>query len=111
MAYSEELAERVRTSVTKVEGVTERKMFGGLAFMLDGNMFCGVVKDELMVRVVPERYEHALALPRARPMDFTGRPMRGMVFAGPPPDGTDAWLHGWLELALGFARSLPAKTR
>lgn len=109
MTFSEELAQRMRRAVADTAGITERKMFGGLAFMVNGNMFCGVVEDELMVRTGPERYEDALARRGARPMDFTGRPMRGMVFVSPPSDVTDRWLRDWVELGLTFAQSLPAK--
>jgi TfoX/Sxy family transcriptional regulator of competence genes len=82
MAYDESLAGRVRRIVGDKAGVEERKMFGGLAFLLEGRMFCGIVKDEFMVRVGPERHAEALAAPHARQMDFTGRPMKGMVYVG-----------------------------
>ena len=82
MAYDEELAERIRAALADRTDVIERKMFGGLTFMLRGNMCCGVEKTNLMVRVGPERYDEALAQPHARLMDFTGRPMKGMVFVG-----------------------------
>ena len=83
MAYDEKLAERIRVALRGRAGIEERRMFGGIAFLLDGRMFCGVVKDELMVRVGRERHDEALQHPFVRPMDFTGRPMRGMVFVGP----------------------------
>ncbi len=83
MAYNEELAARIRTSLEGRPGVIERKMFGGIAFMIHGNMCCGVINDDLMVRVGPDSHEASLALPHARPMDFTGRPRKGMVFVGP----------------------------
>ena len=73
MPFDEALADRVRGMVARQAGVKERKMFGGLSFMVAGNMFCGVIKNELMVRVGPERYAAALDQPGARPMDFTGR--------------------------------------
>jgi len=91
------------------EGVTERKMFGGLAFMLGGNMCCGVLEDDLMLRVGPERYDDALARPGARPMDFTGRPMKGMVYVDGNTVATDAKLRDWIDVAVGFVGSLPAK--
>jgi TfoX/Sxy family transcriptional regulator of competence genes len=80
VAYDEDLADRVRSVLPAGEAVTEQQMFGGLAFMLDGHMFCGVVKDTLMLRLGPEAAGRALAQPHVRPMDFTGRPMKGMVF-------------------------------
>ncbi len=109
MAYNEQLAERVRAIVGDGPGLSERKMFGGIAFMLNGNMFCGITRDDLMVRVGPDRFEEALASPGARPMDFTGRPMKGMVFVGPEGYATDEQLRGWVEQTLEYARSLPAK--
>ena len=107
MAYDEELAIRIRTALPRREGIAERKMFGGIAFMLRGNMFCGVVKDTLMVRVGRDEYESALARPHARPMDFAGRPMRGMVFVGPKGCCVDNDLQSWLERGLKFVDSLP----
>jgi TfoX/Sxy family transcriptional regulator of competence genes len=110
MAYNEQLAERVRTIVGDGPGLSERKMFGGIAFMLNGNMFCGITRDDLMVRVGPERFEEALASPGARLMDFTGRPSRGMVFVGSEGYATDKQLRGWVEQTLAYATSLPAKS-
>ena len=109
MAYDEQLAQRVRQALSSQDGIIEKKMFGGLAFMLHGNMSVGVEKDQLMVRVGPDRYEEALAQPHARPMDFTGRPMKGFVYV--PLDGlsTDADLQEWVQLGLDFALSLPGK--
>ena len=109
MAYDGELAERVRKALAGREGFTERKMFGGISFMLRGNMCCGVEKDQLMVRVGPERYEEALARPHARPMDFTGRPMRGMVYVGPGGCDSDEALAAWVKRGADFAASLPPK--
>ena len=109
MAYDEQLAERVRLTLAGREGHSERKMFGGIAFMLAGNMFCGIVKDELMVRVGPERHDDALSQPHARPMDFTGRAMRGMVYVQRDGFRTDSDLKQWVELGLMFAVSLPPK--
>jgi hypothetical protein len=87
MAYDEKLAQRVRQALSGQDGIVEKKMFGGLAFMLHGNMSVGVEKDRLMVRVGPDRYDEALARPHARPMDFTGRPMKGFCVRAPggPP--------------------------
>ena len=109
MAYDEELAERIRRALAGRQGVSEKKMFGGIAFMLRGNMCCGIVRDDLMVRVGPERHEEALAQPHARPMDFTGRPMRGMVYVTPEGCRTDEALKRWVEQGLNFAATLPAK--
>jgi TfoX/Sxy family transcriptional regulator of competence genes len=108
MAYDEALAERVRAAFAGEDGITERKMFGGLAFMLHGNMACGIVKDELMLRLGPEGAERALDEPHVRQMDFTGRPMTGMVFVGPGGLGGDA-LRRWVGEAASYARALPPK--
>jgi len=109
VAYDEELAERIRRALAGRQGVSEKKMFGGIAFMLRGNMCCGIVGDELMVRVGPGRFQEALAEPHARPMDFTGRPMRGMVYVTPEGCRTDEALKRWVEQGLNFAATLPAK--
>jgi TfoX/Sxy family transcriptional regulator of competence genes len=108
VAYDEELAGRVRAVLPRGEGVTERRMFGGLAFMLGGHMFCGVVADALMVRLGPVAAGRALGQPHVRPMDFTGRPMKGMVFVDPAGLRGDA-LRQWVGAAAGYARGLPPK--
>lgn len=110
MAYNETLAARVRMTLAGRMQVTEKKMFGGLTFMLRGNMCCGVVKDDLVVRVGPVNQDEALAEPNARPMDFTGRPLRGMVYIGPEGYRNDEELRHWVDQALSFALSLPPKT-
>ena len=109
MAYDETLAQRIRELLADKHSVVEKRMFGGIAFMLHGNMSCGIVKDQLMVRVGPERHAEALAQPHARPMDFTGRPMKGMVYVGPEGLRSDADLNDWVRLAEEFAGSLPPK--
>jgi catechol 2,3-dioxygenase-like lactoylglutathione lyase family enzyme len=108
VAYDEDLAGEVRAALPHDAGVTERQMFGGLAFMLGGHMFCGVVKDSLMVRLAPEAADRALDEPHVRPMDFTGRPMKGMVFVDPAGLHGDA-LRQWVDAAASYARSLPPK--
>ena len=108
MAYDEELADRVRVLLVGEEGLTERKMFGGLAFMVNGHMACGIVKDELMLRLGAEGAEAALERPNVRPMDFTGRPMTGMVYVERGGLG-DSELKGWVAQAAAFARFLPPK--
>lgn len=107
MAYDLELAERVRTRVGG--DASEKKMFGGVAWMVGGNMAVGIVKDDLMVRVGPDAHEDALAQPHARPMDFSGKPMVGMVYVAPAGVADDAALDGWVGRGVAFARSLPAK--
>ncbi len=111
MAYDERLAERVRAALAGERGISERKMFGGLAFLVDGKMCVGVLHDELMVRTGRERYAEALRRPHARPMDFTGRATTGMVYAGAPGIARSAALQRWLELALTAAREASASRR
>jgi len=111
MAYDEALARRVREVIADRRGVIERKMFGGLAFMLRGNMFVGILERSLMARVGPENYERALTSPGARPMDFTGRPMRGYVFVDAEGLKAPADLKRWVGLCADFAATLPAKTK
>jgi TfoX/Sxy family transcriptional regulator of competence genes len=109
MAYDEGLSERVREALAEAGDVSERKMFGGLAFMVAGHMTCGVLEDRLMVRVGPDAYDEALSEPHAHPMDFTGRPMKGMVYVAPEGLTEDAALRVWVERGLRFAGSLPPK--
>ena len=109
MAYDDALAEKIREALEGQSGWTERKMFGGLAFMLHGNMCCGIVDQQLMVRVGPDAYERTLALPHVRPMNFTGRPMRGFIYVDPPGTRTVAALRKWI--ALGAEAPTPSKTR
>jgi len=109
MAYDEQLAERVRGRLTTFPGVAERKMFGGLAFLLQGNMCCGVVGGELMVRVGRESYEAALHEPHVREMDFTGRPVRGFIYVSAGGLNSDGDIRAWVERGARYAESLPAK--
>ena len=109
MTYDEGLAERIRSVIGDDPGVEERKMFGGLAVLLHGNMACGVLGEELMVRVGPDAWDEALDLPHAREMDFTGRSMRGMVYVGVDGIAEDDDLAAWVERGLAFAGSLPPK--
>ena len=109
MPYDETLAERLRRALASQDEVVERKMFGGLAFMVHGHMTCGVAKDTLMLRVGPEAYEEVLALDHARPMDFTGRPLKGMVYVDPEGYSNDEALTAWIGRALDFVLSMPPK--
>ncbi len=109
MAYDEGLAERIREVLDDEGGYTEKKMFGGIAFLRDGKMFVGIAKDQLMVRVGPERHQAALEEPHVRPMDFTGRPMAGYVFVAPAGVAEDAQLVRWVRLGAQFVATLPAK--
>ena len=111
MAYNESLADRVRRLMAREAraGITERKMFGGICFMLRGRMVCGVLGDDLVVRVGPGEYERALEKPHARAMDFTGPPLRGFVYVGPGGVRTGAALATWARRALAFVSSLRKK--
>lgn len=109
MACAAELAASVREVPGAREGVSEKKKFGGLAFMLNGNMCCGVAKTNLMLRVGPERYAAALAKPHAGPMDFTGRPLRGLVYVSQAGSATRPALPGWVAMAVDFVETLPAR--
>jgi hypothetical protein len=108
MAYDEDLANRVREAIPTDAEVTERMMFGGLAFLLGGHMFVGIVGSELMVRLGYQAAQQALELDYVREMDFTGRPMKNMIFVQP------ARLHGpalehWVTAAADYARTLAPK--
>ena len=108
MAYDGKLADRVRDVLDQEDGVTERKMFGGLAFMVRGHMACGIVGDDLMLRLGAESAEEALERPLVRPMDFTGRPLSGMVYVG--PDGLQgAALRRWVGTSVAFGETCPPK--
>jgi len=109
MAYDEKLAERIRRALGPEDDIEERKMFGGLAFLRGGRMFVGITGDDLMVRVGPERYEESLAKPHVRPMDFTGRPMKGYVYVEPAGRRTDASLGAWVTLGARFVATVPAE--
>jgi hypothetical protein len=109
MAYDETVANRVRQALGKHVDFDEKRMFGGLAFMVRGHMCCGIVGSELMVRVGPDAYAKALALRHARPMDFTGRPLTGMVYVGPAGFKTETALDAWVGRGLAFVLSLRAR--
>ncbi|HKC13845.1 MAG TPA: TfoX/Sxy family protein [Vicinamibacteria bacterium] len=109
MAYDEGLAERIRGILTDRRDVSEKKMFGGIAFMLRGNMCVGIVKDDLMVRVGPEAHEELVQQAHARPMDFAGRPMKGFLYVASTGLDSDADLERWVGYGLKHAMSLPAK--
>ena len=103
MAFDEQLAERIRRGFRKARmRFEEKRMMGGLCFMVDGKMCVGVEKNRLMARIDPATYDAALRRKGCVPMDFTGRPMRGFVFVSPTGLTTDGDLDGWLKLALEF---------
>ncbi len=109
MAYDEALAGRIRSRLKGTAGLTEQKMFGGVGFMVNGNMARGVNKQAMIVRLSDEDAEAALKRPHVRPFDMTGRPMKGWIVVEPPGLTTDKALQGWVNQSVVFARSLPPK--
>ena len=109
MAFDEGLAERLREQFGGRHDVAEKRMFGGLAFMVRGHMCVGILGDTLMARVGPVEDEAALREPQVRPMDFTGRPMKGYVYVAPAGFEEDAALAGWVARCLRFNATLPPK--
>ena len=109
MAYDEVLAERIRAALGPVKGVVEIKMFGGSCWTIGGNMAVGIAKDELMVRMAPEDGDAALVRKHTRPMDFTGKPMRGFLFIAPEGLRTAKMLQEWVDRGVTYASSLPPK--
>ena len=105
MAYDERLADRIRVMLRGRDDVVERKMFGGIAFMVAGRMACGVIRDDLMVKVGADEHDDALAQPHTRPMAFTGRPMKGMVYVEPSGIESEADLARWVDRAVRVATS------
>lgn len=111
MAFDEALADRIRDVLTSRPEVSERKMFGGIAFMLAGNMAVGVIGEDLMVRLDPTDAKKALTEPHTRPMDFTGKPMKNMVYVDAEGTASDESLAGWVEAGADYAASLPPKRK
>jgi len=109
MAFDEGLAERLRDLFERHNNITEKKMFGGLAFMLDGHMFIGITGNRLMARVGPVVYEELLLQPHVSEMDFTGKPMKGFVYISPEGFESDRSLGNWVALCAQFVSSLPPK--
>jgi TfoX/Sxy family transcriptional regulator of competence genes len=111
MSYDEKLAARIRKALDDRDDVLEKKMFGGLCFMVGGAMCCGLTKTDFMVRVGPAQFEDALAQPHTRPMDFTGRPSKGMVYVAAEGLKTDKQLSGWVQRGLAFVTTTKSKPR
>lgn len=109
MAYDEKLALWIREILADLPGLQEKKMFGGVGFLLNGNMACGVNKDDLIVRVGPEAYESALTEPDTKVFDMTGRPMTGWVVVTPKGYETEEALRGWVKRGVDYALRLPQK--
>jgi TfoX/Sxy family transcriptional regulator of competence genes len=109
MAYSHSLADRVRQALRPNRRIAEKKMFGGIAFLSSGNILVGVWQNSLIVRLGPDRAARALEQPHVRPFDATGRPMQGWVMVAPDGLDGDRELSNWIERALEFVATLPAK--
>lgn len=108
MAYNLKLAERLRSELSGIP-IMEKKMFGGVGFLLNGNMACGVHKDNLIVRVDPEKHSALLKKAHARPFDITGRPMKGWLLIDADGVKTEKQLSAWVKEGLEFASTLPPK--
>ena len=109
MAFDEGLADRVRMVVSRKRGISERRMFGGLAFMMNGHMFCGVLKTDLMLRLGPDASTAALKQQHTRLMDFSGKPMKSMIYVDAAGVDSESDLQRWVEACLAFVQSLPPK--
>ena len=109
MAYDEALTARVRATLSGARGMTEKKMFGGLAFLDHGRMCVGVLKDTLVVRLAPAACAKALTRPYTQPMDFTGKPMTGFLYVDAAGLKTERQLSGWISAARAFVSTLPPR--
>ncbi len=109
MAFDQKLAKRVRTFLQGERSLEEKRMFGGLAFLVNGNMCCGVLKKDLVLRIGGREYEKAISRPHTRPMDFTGRVMRGLLYVSPAGLRSSRQLGAWIRKSLRFVSTLPPK--
>ena len=109
MPFNEALAQRIRRLLKDERAVSEKRMFGGLAFMVNGHMCCGIVGTDLVVRVGTEKHEEALKCAGARPMDFTGKSMKGFVYVAPAGYRSSGDLRRWIRRGLEFVTALPPK--
>jgi TfoX/Sxy family transcriptional regulator of competence genes len=109
MAYNEDLAKRLRAHLGRVHGLQEKKMFGGIGFLVNGNMACGVHGDDLIIRVNPADHDAALKLKHVKQFDMTGRPMKGWIVVQRPGYASDEALKNWIAKSVRFARSLAPK--
>ena len=109
MAFDENLATRIRATLARRKGITEKKMFGGIGFLLNGNMCVGVWKESLIARLGPEGGDAALREPHVRPFDITGKPMAGWVLVEPAGVAADSQVRDWVQRCIVFTNELPAK--
>lgn len=108
MAYNEKLAERIRNEMSGIPFV-EKKMFGGVGYLIHGNMACGIHKEDMILRVDPQKYERLLKKPHAKPFDTMGKPMKGWLMVGPSGCKTKKQLSTWVKEGVEFALTLPSK--
>lgn len=109
MPYDEGLAQRIREILEDYRGIAEKKMFGGMAFMLNGNMLCGIIGEDFIARLGTSDYEVYLKKAHTRKFDFTGKPMKGFVVVSPKGYEDDSDLSFWVKTCISFANSLPQK--
>jgi len=107
--FDEKLAARVRKLLSSERSLEEKRMFAGVAFMVNGHMCCGVLNNDLVLRVARQEYDEAISRPCARPMDFAGRPMRGLLYVSPAGFRSSRDLGAWVRRSLRFVSSLPPK--
>lgn len=111
MTYEEKLAAQIAEVLKGKREVSQKKMFGGLCFLLNGNMLCGIAKGKLVARVGPDHYEKALRLKNTAPMDFTGKPLKGMVYVLPEGTKSKTSVKRWVEKSVAFVQTLPKKNK
>lgn len=109
MAYDETVADQIRKALRRRRGISEKKMFGGIAFMLHGNMCCGVIRDNLVLRLGEDEASKALSEPHTGVMDFTGRPLKSMIYIRPAGYRSYDDLQAWINRAFDFVKTLPKK--
>jgi len=109
MAYDQNLAQRMRTYISAYPNTVEKKMFGGIGYLINGNMGCGIHKDYLVVRINPDEYRQALRVPFVKPMDITGKPMKGWIMVSPQGYQDEESLEGWIHRGMQYAQTLPEK--
>lgn len=110
MAFSESLAQRIRAAIERQKGIVEKKMFGGIGFLYNGNLLGGVWKDSLIARLGPAEGDKALAEEHVKPFDITGKAMKGWVLVNSEGIESDEQLQGWVQRAMDFVEGLPRKT-
>ncbi len=106
--YNEETADRMKKLMRKHKGIKDKKMFGGVSFLLNGKMFCGLIKDDIVVRINPDD-QHLLKKRGVRLMDFTGKPMKGFIYVNPSGYKTDKILYEWMKTGMDFVATIKKK--